>query len=179
MTKEEINALLAKHKVPLHQWGAGEAKSLDHLYREVEAGECQLVEKDDSLLRLIAGVAVRIYHQKDGRRQLLLEDKQVFTDGRTRERKDLIGLGEKMKAGEEPVLAARRVFTEELQIADEVPLDYRGHSARGPLTSKSFPGLLTCYETHLFETEMPEKLYRENYTEVQPDKTSYFSWKGI
>ena len=179
MTKEEINALLTKHKVPLYQWGKGEAKTIDHLYREIEAGECQLVETGEGLQRLIAGVAVRIYHQKDGQRQILLEDRQVFTDGRTRRRDDLIGLGEKMKAGEDPALAARRVFTEELQIEEEIPLDYRGQSARGPLTSKSFPGLLTCYETHLFETEMPAKLYRENYTEVQPDKTSYFAWKGI
>jgi predicted NUDIX family NTP pyrophosphohydrolase len=176
MTRTEIDALLAQHNIPLETWGVGEAKTLAHLYCEIEAGECRLVEHEGSLLRLIAGVAVRIYHPQEGKGLILLEDRQIFSDGRIRRRQDLIGLGEKMKTGEDPIQAARRVFTEELQITEEVPLDYLGQSSRGPVTSNSFPGLFTSYETHLFDAEMPVSLYRDEYTEVQPDKTSFFVW---
>jgi hypothetical protein len=175
MDAPAADRLLAAYSIPVSQWGTGVAKALDDLYNELRLGESQLVEQDGALVRLISGVSVRIYSQVEGKRMLLKEDRQVFSDGRVR-RREITGLGEKMGEGELSLAAARRVFTEELGIHELVPLVQIGEERRGPMTSNSFPGLLTKYETFLYESDMPAHLYREEYQEIQPTKTSYFRW---
>jgi hypothetical protein len=174
--REDVILLLERHNIPFASWGQGHAKTLEHLLKELESGESVLEEDESGELLLKANIVdVEIFHtDRTGKRLKLVEEKQVFNDGRERKR-DMPGVAEKMKPGEKPEEAARRGILEELGINLR---DVRYHSKNeDTLESFSYPGLKRSSVFYRFSAELDSGEFKpEGYTEVQPDKVATFVW---
>jgi len=171
---------LSSFGVRYHLWGTGESKTLKHLIDELAKGEATLVIVDHTLIWTSVCSSVLLTYGPF----TLVEDRQVFSDGRTRSRPQHFGtsVNEKLKPGEDPYLGAVRALSEELGI-ELTPLDiltYKGPKEVGPAPSQSYPGLLSRFTRHEYLWEIPHGFYKpEGYVEVQPDKTTYFLWKKL
>lgn len=138
---ETLAAWLVASGVAIADWGRGDAKTVADLWRETVLGESTL--RDEPPRRELRIVQVTI---RRGER-VLVELEQVLRDGRRRTRD--LPPGEKLKAGEGALLAARRCLLEELGLA--VPLSTL-YEERPPFDeteeSPSYPGLLAHYTVH-------------------------------
>lgn len=180
----DLEKLLREHGVPLERWGQGEARSLEHLAKELAAGEATLDVADDGrIVRTGFGVAVWVYYvDAEGRRFRLKEDRQVYAHGAERRRGDKIqmSIGEKRKRDESVEEAATRAFEEELGLT--IPFTrFEALPSRDRRTpSEAFPGIDTRYVTEVFQVTLnPDEVNPEGYIEVQPDKTTYFTWEPV
>jgi hypothetical protein len=175
----KLKEQLEKHGIPLDQWGKGQAKTFQHLLKEMAENECELVEDEEKgLVRRVSVLGIDIYYQPQGSERLrLFEEKQVFIDGRERRRSLPTSMGEKLTPGEDLDQAAKRAIREELGITDGVQAQYI-KTLRNERVSDSFPGLLSQYVNHFYEANLTEKQYNpEGFKEVQEDKTTYFAWR--
>lgn len=121
---------------------------------------------------------VDVRHMANGVEMQLFEDRQEFKDGRVR-RRGLVGLSEKMKPDENPLLSAKRALAEELSFNSAGDIDDLGIE-RVDQQSPSYPGLPTEYLIHNMKTELPANAYNpEGYVEKQSDKSTFFIWKEI
>lgn len=176
--KEAIIKLLDKHNIPLDKWGEGVAKTLDHLIAEIDSGESVLIENEEGeLIRLTNVVGVEItYIDESGRAYKLIEDRQIFKDGRERKRNLDVSVAEKIQADEEPERAARRAIQEELGILGEIKLSFN-KKENMERYSNSYPGIKTFYRKHYYRAGVSNEQYSpDGYIEEQADKTSYFVW---
>lgn len=174
----EVKKLLQKYGVPVEQFGTGKAKTLEHLAQEILEGETVLVDKDGEIVRRVELVHIDVRFTQNGVELQLVEDKQVFTDGRER-RRGLTGISEKMKPGENPSISAKRALVEEIGVDSRTDIQSMG-TEEETKTSPSYPGLSTEYLRHEMMTTISEEDFRKDgYTEVQPDKTTYFVWRSI
>lgn len=172
-----IRDLLLAHHIPLSEWGKGEASSFEKLVSEVESGECILVSGCDILLRVVSGVIVDVYAEFSSGKFLLREDRQVFRDGRVRRRNLDGSIGKKMRPGEHPIMTVRRALVEELSIHEQLSLTRFPDREKGPISSVSYPGLVSVYHMRHFAVTLPWHLARrEGYVEEQEEKTTYFIW---
>ena len=170
---------LKSRDIPYKEWGTGESKTLAHLLAEITYGEAKLEDEGDRVLRIVVGVGINVYFRQGQRILKLVEDKQVFLDGRKRHRSLPTSVGEKIKHGESPDGAAERTMVEELGVIG-VGLSNIGVEHREPVPSTSYPGLWTQNTIYNYETYLsPQHFHPEGYIEVQPDKTSYFIWQTI
>ena len=177
--REEILSLLKKYSMPYEQWGQGETKDIEYLFREIEAGETVLIEEKGELIRNVFGVGVDVYYENKEGRLKLMETHQEFSDGRIRKRPQLeSSLAEKIKAGEEPEKAAARALEEELGLKikpEEIQFIQIDENIRDP---QSYPGLKSKYIIHRFKISLPPDLFRpEGYTEDREDLKSYWQWE--
>lgn len=46
--KTKLINLLTQYNIPIENWGIGEAKTIEHLLREIDSGEIILVENTES-----------------------------------------------------------------------------------------------------------------------------------
>jgi hypothetical protein len=109
-------------------WGTGEAKTIEHLYKEIKNGETILVVNDagELLRKVIVGGTDVYYTSPEGKRYHLKEEKQVFKDGRERRRNLETSVGGKIKPNEDPKDATMREIKEELGIVSEIDLKEMG-----------------------------------------------------
>lgn len=129
------------------------------------------------MLRQVSTAALNVTHVKDGERLVLIEDKQVFTDGRERTRDFDWSIAEKLAPGENPVDAARRALKEELDIQGKTKFA-QGETKEKERTSPSYPGLTSRYTTHYFNVNLNDDQFKpKGYIEQQPDKTTYWVWE--
>lgn len=174
---EILNSYLRARGIDTASWGTGESKTLGHLFEEVCSGESELVEtKDRKLLRLVRGVGINVFCQTRTGILKLLEEKQVFADGRIRIRNLSTSIGEKLKPGESPEEGALRALKEELKIYTEYSFS-NFEERNWEVKSTSFPGLRTknnFYITNLFLKN--KDFHKKGYVERQEDKTSYYTW---
>ncbi len=179
MEAERLRALLIEHDIPLHLWGTGNAKTFDHLVREISLGEGRLEEECGELVYHCRGAGIHVYYHHPEKGDLVLkEDRQVFADGRVVRREFSASIGEKLRPNEKPPQAAYRAHKEELGIDEHLELIPGRSYKRGPSPSRAYPGLLIVTFTHLFSVWLPERHYRaEGYVEHQSDKSSYFIWQ--
>lgn len=177
----ELRSFLTDHAIPLERWGTGEAKTLAHLERELAEGETELSVVENRIIRTNYGVGVIVFYAEGTSRWRLREDRQVFNDGRSRTRTMASSIGEKLRPGENPIAAVARAFAEELGITDRsIVITDRGIDHKGPIPSQSFPGLWTKAICYMFESTLPEHLYRPaGYIEHQTDKTNYYVWEKV
>ncbi|HIK18888.1 MAG TPA: NUDIX domain-containing protein [Leptolyngbyaceae cyanobacterium M33_DOE_097] len=162
---------------PLFEWldqalyGVGEAKTFAALLREIEQRECEIIWEDDRYVRLVQVVLVEVFSSAGK----LIEDRQEFTDGRSR-RRGIEGISEKRRRDENPLDAARRALREELGIAAAIDLTFVQQTT-GEKLSPSYPGLLSRYTKDLFTCYLPDELIQPKYVEIQDDKKTFFVWK--
>lgn len=173
-------ARLTEHAIPFENWGKGSAKTLDHLINEVAEGETVLeVAASGELVRKVSITYVDVWHtDPSGRRWKLVEEKQVFKDGRERRRTLDGSIAEKLKAAEVPDQhMVNRAIREELGIEGDVSAVANG-SSEVTQDSPSYPGLTMKAVNHYFSAELDEAQYKpEGYVEHQADKDNYFVWK--
>jgi hypothetical protein len=173
-TLDSLTTLLSANDADVSLYGTGEAKTLAHLLKEVNGGEVALEISDGRLLRKAIVITVEVWFGQFR----LTEDRQVFTDGRVRNRK-LTALAEKATPGESYEDAARRGMTEELGFAEVLSLEFLEEKV-SVKESPSYPGLASEYTVVCFKAEISSEQYRpEGYVENQPDKSTYFVWKNV
>jgi hypothetical protein len=162
-------------------WGTGQAKTLEHLQKEIDEEETVLIpgENGEILRRVVVGKADVIYISPNGQKFHLKEEKQVFTDGRERQRKLENSVFEKMKPGEDPEGAIVRGIKEELNIDGQIDLE-RLNTMEEIVESPSYPGLRSQYILHVFKITLTEEQFKEEgYVESQKDKSTYFVWEEL
>ena len=162
-------------------WGSGETKTLAHLQKEIESGETVIItgEKGELLRKVVVGGADIYYESPDGTKYRLKEDKQVFKDGRERQRNLGQAVSEKMKPDEDPQSAMIRGVQEELGIIGEINLIEVGVDKQ-IIDSPSYPGLQSQYVRHKFRATLNNSQFNpEGYIEKQPDKSTYFIWEKV
>jgi hypothetical protein len=172
MDKSELERILGIQKIDWQKWGTGDSKTVDHLLNEINTGESIL----NGIIRFEKGVNIDVYYRQKETIWKLIEEKQVFTDGRVKRRNLSTSIGEKMKPGESPLETAARGMREELGIIGVAFASLRFEDQ--PLVpSTSFPGLFTKRNVFFFETTLSAEQYNpEGYREIQADKTNYFIW---
>ncbi len=181
--KEGVIRLLQQHNIPFENWGQGTAKTLDHLVKEVAEGEAVLeMLESGKLVRKVSITYIDVYYTnpETKKRFKLVEEKQIFKDGRERKRTLEGSLAQKIKAGEIPNKdMINRAIQEELGITGEVPAIPKG-TGEISQDSPSFPGLKMHAKHYLFEIELEDSQYNDQgYTEHQIDKDTYFKWTPL
>jgi N12 class adenine-specific DNA methylase/predicted kinase len=172
-----LTGILESHGIDTAAYGQGEAKPLATLLKELQEGEAQLVERDGQLIRRVSALGVDVYANVGSARLKIKEDRQVFADGRVRQRELPRSLGEKLKAGEDPAESVGRALAEELGITEFQTIE--------PVTEKtieresgSYPGLASEYRA--FDTAVlvaPSQFKPQGYEEKQAEKTNYYAWE--
>jgi len=177
MDLKSLEEYLLRFGIPLEKWGKGYAKTSTHLFKEIESGECTLLEERGNLLREIEFVMCEMFYHDGKNLFKLIEEKQVFNDVRTRIRDKESSVSEKMMIGEDPLESLIRGVEEELGIIlDKSQIEEDG--VQKTEASQSFPGLITKYNGHNFTCFLNQDQYNPNgYIEVQKDKSTYFIWK--
>jgi hypothetical protein len=175
---KSLEEYLLRFGIPLEKWGKGYAKTLSHLLKEIESGECTILEEGVNLLREIEFAMCEMFYHDGKNLFKLIEEKQVFNDGRTRIRDKESSVSEKMMIGEDPLESLIRGVEEELGIIlDESQIEEEG-DVKKIESSQSFPGLITKYSGHNFTCFLNQNQYNPTgYVEVQKDKSTYFIWE--
>jgi len=172
-----VNFLIA-NDIPVEQWGKGAAKTVKHLYNEILEKESVLSYIDGKLIRSIEFVSAQIFYDSPGGVLKLVEEKQIFKDGRVRSRYLESSVSEKMKADEGPRNSIIRGIEEELKISISMDQIEANGNIDETEESNSYPGLLTRYNGYKYKIELRSHQYRpEGYIEHQRDKSTYFKWE--
>jgi len=172
-----VNFLIA-NDIPVDQWGKGSAKTVRHLYNEILEKESVLSYIDGKLIRSIEFVSAQIFYDSPGGVLKLVEEKQIFKDGRVRSRYLESSVSEKMKDDEGPRNSIIRGIEEELKISIAMDQIEANGNIDETEESNSYPGLLTRYNGYKYKIELRSHQYRpEGYIEHQRDKSTYFKWE--
>lgn len=177
---DSLISILIENNIPIDSWVSDSTKTVEHLFNEIEENETRLiVNEKGELERHIEVAIVEVLHiAKTAIVYGLREEKQVFNDGRVRERKLSTTIGENIKSYESPDDASHRALTEELGItSDGIDESMSFRTKTETQISDSYPGLTTYITTHPYMFMINEKFFnRDGYIEKQDDKTTYFSW---
>ncbi len=177
---DELRNNLVEHGVPVESWGTGNAKTLNHLFKEIQERECYLSDEGEYLTRYIEFVGIKVYYQEQGKMWFLKEDRQEFKDGRVRRRKMPSSVSEKMKSGEDPLVSAIRGIEEELGIKVESSQLSKRRDFVYNGSSVSYPGLSAKYKGHQYSCYLNKEQFNVNgYIEIQSDKKTFFTWEEL
>ncbi len=182
MNESELKSLLEGKGVSTADWGKGQAKTLKHLLMEIEAGETVLeMAESGELIRNTSFLSIQVFYEdeQDGRKRYkLIEEKQVFTDGRERRRSQNWSMAEKLKSGEDDIRGAiRRALEEELGVFGEPLFTSEIEVKEENTISPSYPGLKARFKTYNLSLFLDQRQFKaEGYKEAQEDKTTYFKW---
>jgi hypothetical protein len=178
MTRAQAQQLLERYNIPFQTWGTGTSKPLEKFFQELKTGEAKLIEVDGQLIRVVSLVVINVYFKSDHQLFKLFESHQIYNNGRIIKRNLPDSIYEKLMPNEDPIDGAKRAIAEELSITQPLNLvlkDVRKNLQQGI----SFPGILTQDTQYLFDLLLPQTLYKDLYTEVQKDKTSFFHWQEV
>lgn len=174
----ELRQFLLERGIPVWDYGAGEAKTLEQLFYEIVSRECWLSTESGRVVRSVKVVCLNIY--RGGK--FLVEDRQVFADGRMRRRPGRFSLGEKLKRGVETTSEAlerlmreemfRLVFCERSTPSILAPQSEWGES-------HSYPGILSRYEFYRNEVFLPEKFVLPLVVHEKDGKIAHYRWDEV
>lgn len=176
--QEELESFLVSQDIDLTAYGQNEAKTLEQLWIEIDRQECSLDHDNEGhLRRKVYGAQIVIRYRQADKTLRLIEDRQVFRDGRERRRTLSASIAEKMQGAEEPLRAAKRALSEELGIAEDIPLQEEPTEAK-TVESLTYPGFISEFVIYTYSLWLPDHLYKpEGYIEVQTDKSNYWIWQ--
>ena len=180
---KEWEKRLRETGVPLDLWGKGEAKTLDHLAKEISRGVAVIYfdEEREIWVRKVKTVEVRVFYDSpDGNTYILKEDRQVFKDGRVRKR-GFSWVAEKMEEGEGCLPASVRAIKEELGLLS--PFTSGPEYVENKMIERdsgSYPGILSKHSVDCFKVFLkPDQFVPDGYVEEQEDKTTFFVWEEM
>jgi len=176
----DLLKLLNKYNVPVQEYGTKGFKTIGHLYNEIKEGETKLSEENGELIRKVSFVGVRVLYKKGDTWLRLYEEKQIFKDGRIRERKGMpFSAAEKFKEGEDPKKVIIRGMKEELDI--EISSNqFTFYNKMVLENNDDFPGIRSFHTGYEFLIVLNDDQFEEDgYIEKQTDKDVYFKWKII
>ncbi len=181
MKENELLDLLHASNVSTSEWGKGNAKTIGHLLSEIESGETVLEKTAaGALVRQTSFLTIDVLHENADGKLKLYEEKQVFTDGRTRVRKHAASVQEKIKPGEDVKAAAKRALLEELGIDGDTDWDDNVQVSEETKDSPSYPTLTAHFTMYALTARIASAQFNpDGYKEVQPDKTTYFKWRRV
>ena len=135
----QLQHFLTTHNIDTSHWGTQNFKTITDLFHELQNGDIQL--QSDPPLRVVRVVRV-IVRQND---HILVEQEQLFRDGRTRVRNQ--PPSEKLQRDESPRDGARRCLVEELQVTpQQIEILNGAPLIQEQITdSHSYPGLQSHY----------------------------------
>lgn len=176
----DLAAVLGSWCINTSSWGAGAAKTLEHLLAELRSGDSEVLICESGLVRRVCNIWVDVHVDDGDVRRHLVELRQDFADGRTRVRTLPASIGEKAKSGEEPSKAAKRGLKEELGLTSSSYALRAGAPRENPDTAQSYPGLRSEYLTFWFEADLKPAAYEaQGYVEKQRDKQTHFGWEPL
>lgn len=181
LATDTLKTQLENAGVDISSWGTGKAKTLEHLQKEIEEGETVLTTNESGeLIRLLTVASADIiYTSKDGKQYQLKEEKQIFKDGRERQRNFEHAISEKIKLKEDPEMAIARGIKEELGIESVIDL-IKIEDTKNLVESPSYPGLKTEYNMHKFKAALNDEQFNpDGYVEIQDGLTTYFIWEEV
>lgn len=180
---EELTNVLNTHGVDTSLWGSAgtKTKTVDHLLKELNEGECTLVEKGGDVIRKLKALGLQVsYKDKDGDQYILKEQHQFFLDNnRKRIREGFSAVSEKLKSNESPDSdSIARAISEELHIEGPFTSEFL-EEVRDP-ESNSYPGLKNDKLIYRYKVNLNDEQYhKEGYVEVQKDKHTCFNWEKV
>ncbi len=180
-TTDSLQEILEKNNIDTSFFGKNDAKRVEDLFNEIKNRESELVKEGDSIFRKINALSISVNYSKNQRKFVLVEDKQVFSDGRERQRSPMSSLSEKLKNGENIDEEINRALFEELGIKNKYDGIFLGE-VKEEKESGSYPGLLTQYSFLKYQIFLEDEDFKEEgYIENEPSTglTTYFVWKEM
>ena len=175
--EESFGEFLNSYNVSIADWGKNEAKELVDLLDELKGGDCYLAEKSDgSLIRVVRVAKIDILAPG----LMLIEDRQVFNDGRKRSRNLGTSVCEKIMSSETPEQGADRGLREEVKLTGVEITPKEKFKVEEKRESPSYPNLESVYFFFHFETRIDENQMKSvRLEENDGRKTTYFRWKNV
>ncbi|KAL5199315.1 hypothetical protein ABZP36_020518 [Zizania latifolia] len=138
----------------LASWGTVPGtKTLLNLFLELSQGDCVLVPAEPPQHPVVRAVHVATVRIRNRRGALLVETRQLLSDGTLRAR-GARPLSEKMRPGETPEAAAARAVHEELGERVRVRILGGAEPRVEERESLSYPGLYARYVLHAVDAEL-------------------------
>lgn len=174
LTKKNLEDYLLKFNIPINEWGKGNAKTLNHLLKEIIRGETKLVVENNNLIREVSALSIIVTYND----LKLIEDHQEFNDGRIRKRKMEASVAEKIDKDDKNLInAVKRGIKEELEISINENQISKLEDTSKFRESMSYPGIMSRVVLFRFHVELNDDQFRsDGYTEVQDDKKTIFKW---
>jgi len=147
---------LVEHNIDPAKFGVGKAKNIEILAQEVQTGASRLMLDATEHKKLVRVVDIVVLKLSPGSEQrLLIEAKEQFPDGRTRETMRLPGT--KKEPHENARQTCERVLKEFLGIDDINMVNFEFSTVERQeeeIDSPSFPGVTTVYRKELVECKV-------------------------
>lgn len=177
LLEKKVKELLTSVCIDYSKWGKGNSRTFDDFLRELVRGESKLsLDSKGKLLRTVSIACIDITY----RDLKLIEERQVFEDGRVRIRGLSATVTEKILPEEDPEKAALRGLEEELGIINTDTFNAVDKKESLRIESPSYPGVRSRYIVHHFEATIDSNEYQpEGYIEQNKDEglTAFFKWK--
>jgi len=153
-----IRRMLEEHNIDVNKFGVGDAKTLDQFAAEVHSGAARLMldaTKFKNMVRVVDTVLLKITHGADAKKKTLIEVKEKYSDGRTRDNLNRMP-GTKKEPHENTKQVAERILKDFLSMTDcGVEFDVQKKvSFEEEDTSPSYPGVTTVYRKEIVECKV-------------------------
>jgi len=166
----ELKELLFQYNIDIKNWNHERGnKTIEQLLIEIQEGESELKIVDNNLIRLLKVSSIDVKIKLENRYFLLIEDKQIFSNGVERKRA-LNTITEKLKKNENPLQGAYRGLEEEIGLKLEEKLTFKGEKIEEKI-SPNYPSLLTRYEFYNYSIILNEKYLKYiHFSEYQEEE---------
>ena len=178
---DDLSSILNSSRIPLEDFGIKNAKTLEHLLKEIRSKETVLAtDSAKRIVRILSVLCLDVLCEVErGEILILSEDRQVFRDGRIRWRNLGTSISEKLEWDEDPRAGIARSIKEELGI-NSIQAAYMIGSKIDESMSESFPGLMSRKKLIRGVVVIdPSDFDPQGYVEIQEDKINYFAWNRL
>jgi len=198
MTFEQFKNIFLDHKVDIDDFGGGDARSLEEMYKEIVVDkDAHLVVTSEGALRRVKEL-VRItllVRGTDSRLRELRIASQQRGDGLRRQRNQKLAMVLKMRAGDSIKDSIEACFTEKfnLNLAYQkqcFDVDWDSHTFKEEcMVSTTVPNLMTIYKTHCLVVNIRDKTHKElsvlglpagtDFKTTKDNRDYYWTWAVV